>query len=272
MTVREDVAFLVGSESRVAILRSLRDASRRPTELADSCSCARETAQRTVSAFVERGWAEKVTDDGEYGLTPAGTMVANGYDDFESTVAVAGDLSVFLSHVGDVAVDLGPDVLRGLNATTATKGDPHAAVNRLLEVMGTEPPESFYGIAPIVSGIINEGAERIIGPESTVELIIDESVLEVSASEYPEALEAAYELDQFELYVSPEELDFGLLMVDNHVIFGAYDEMGNLVACVDGTDERFVSWAEDVYARYRAESRRAAEETSVSDSAAGDDA
>ncbi|RDI70279.1 helix-turn-helix transcriptional regulator [Halopelagius longus] len=272
MTVREDVAFLVGSESRVSILRSLRDAPQRPTELADCCSCARETAQRTVSAFVERGWAEKVADDGEYALTPAGTMVANGYDDFESTVAVACDLSVFLSHVGDVAVDLDPDVLRGLNATTATKGDPHAAVNRLLEVMGTEPPESFYGITPIVSGIVNEGAEQIIGPDSTVELIIDESVLAVSASEYPEALDAAYELDQFELFVCPEELGFGLLIVDGHVLFGAYDEMGNLVACVDGTDERFVSWAEDVYARHREKSRRAAEATPPSDSAPDDDA
>lgn len=259
MSAREAIAFLVGSESRVAILRSLCEASRSPTELADACSCARETAQRTVSAFVERGWAAKVTDEGTYGLTPAGEMVADGYEEFESTVDIAEELSVFLSHVSGIEFDLDPDVLRALNATTATKGDPHAATDRLLDVLGDEPPDSFYGITPIVSGIVNKSAEEVVGPNSTFELIIDESTLELSSEEYPEALETAHELDQFDLFVSPEDVTFGLLIIDGHVQVGAYDEMGNLVSSLDGTHDRFVSWAEDVYARYRETARRPTE-------------
>ena len=254
MSAREEIAFLVGSESRVAILRVLREQPHRPSELATECSCARETAQRTVSAFVDRGWAEKETDGGRYALTAAGDMVADGYDEFEATVAVADRFSELLGNVGDVVADLDPVVLRRLHGTTATSDNPHAPINRFLTVTGSDYVDDFRGITPIVSRIFNEAAERIIGPESSVELVIDERVFETSASEYPDDLARAYELDQFQLFVSPKRLEFGLMLVDGHAYFAAYDDQGNLLASVDGTDEAFVEWAEQTYGRYRSNS------------------
>lgn len=254
MSARDEIAFLVGSESRVAILRALRKHPHRPSELATECSCARETAQRTVSAFAERGWAEKETDDGRYALTAAGEMVANGYEEFEATVAVADRFSVLLANVGSVVADLDPVVLRRLHGTTATSDNPHAPINRFLTVAGSDYVDEFRGITPIVSRIFNEAAERIIGPESSVQLVIDERVFETSASEYPEDLTRAYELDQFQLFVSPKRLEFGLMLVDGHAYLAAYDEQGNLIASIDGTDDDFVDWAERTYARYRTDS------------------
>lgn len=254
MSARDEIAFLVGSESRVAILRTLRKQPYRPSELATECSCARETAQRTVSAFVDRGWAEKETEDGRYALTPAGDMVADGYDEFEATVAVADRFSVLLANVGDVAADLDPVVLRRLHGTTATSDNPHAPINRFLTVAGSDYVEEFRGVTPIVSRIFNEAAERIIGPDSNVQLVIDERVFETSASEYPDDLARAYELDQFDLFVSPKRLEFGLMLVDGHAYLAAYDDQGNLMASVDGTDDDFVGWAERTYARYRSNS------------------
>lgn len=252
MTAREEIAFLVGSQTRVAILRTLRRAPRRPTELADECSCARETAQRTVSAFAERGWVEKREDDGRYALTAAGDVVAEGYDEFEATVDVADSLSVLLSNLGGVVSDLDPVVLGRLDRATATDDDPHGPLTRFLTVIGDDHVSEFRGITPIVSRIFNDAAERVIGPDSNVELVIDESVFETSAAEYPEDLERAFELDQFRLFVSPDRLDFGLMLVDGRAFLGAYDDQGNLIASVDGTDDGFVAWAERTYRRYRA--------------------
>lgn len=254
MSTRDEIAFLVGSESRVAILRALRKQPYRPSELAMECSCARETAQRTVSAFVDRGWAEKETEDGRYALTAAGDMVADGYDEFEATVAVADRFSVLLANVGSVVADLDPVVLRRLHGTAATSDNPHAPINRFLTVAGSDYVDEFRGVTPIVSRIFNEAAERIIGPDSNVQLVIDERVFETSASEYPDDLARAYELDQFELFVSPQRLEFGLMLVDGHAYLAAYDDRGNLMASVDGTDDDFVAWAERTYARYRSDS------------------
>ena len=254
MSARDEIAFLVGSESRIGILRALRNQPHRPSELSAECSCARETAQRTVSAFVDRGWAEKETEDGRYALTAAGEMVAEGYDEFEATVAVADRFSVLLANVGSVVADLDPVVLRRLHGTAATSDNPHAPINRFLTVTGSEYVDDFRGITPIVSRVFNEAAERIIGPESSVQLVIDERVFETSASEYPDDLARAYELDQFQLFISPKRLEFGLMLVDGHAYLAAYDDQGNLIASVDGTDDDFVDWAERTYARCRADS------------------
>ncbi|SFR72441.1 Predicted transcriptional regulator, contains HTH domain [Halogeometricum rufum] len=255
MSARGEIAFLVGSESRVAVLRALRDQPYRPSELAAECSCARETAQRTVTAFADRGWVEKLTDDGRYALTAAGDVVAESYDEFEATVAVADRLSVLLSNLGDVAVDLDPVVLDRLHAAEATADNPHAPINRFLTVAGEEHVERFRGITPIVSRIFNEAAARVIGPESSVELVVDEAVLETSASEYPDDLERAFELDQFRLFVAPAKLDFGLMIIDGHAYLAAYDSQGTILASVDGTDDEFVAWAERTFRRYRESAR-----------------
>lgn len=256
MSARGEIAFLVGSESRVAILETLRGSPHRPTELAQECSCARETAQRTVSAFADRGWVEKRAEDRRYALTAAGEVVADGYEEFEATVTVADRLSVLLSNLGDVVSDLDPVVLRRLHDTTATGDDPHAPINRFLTVTGDGPVDRLRGITPIVSRVFNEAAKRVIGPESDVELVIDEGVFETSADEYPDDLERAFDLDQFRLFVSPRTLGFGLLLVDGHALLGAYDGHGNLIATVDGTDSEFYQWAENAYCRHRAEAER----------------
>lgn len=269
MSAREEIAFLVGSESRVAVIRALRNRPYRPTELATECSCARETAQRTVTAFAERGWVEKLTDDGRYALTAAGDVVADSYDEFEATVDVADRLSVLLSNLGDVAAGLDPVVLDRLHAAEATADNPHAPINRFLTVTGEDHVERFRGITPIVSRIFNEAAAQVIGPESSVELVIDESVLETSASEYPDDLERAFELDQFELFVAPTKLDFGLMLTDGHAYLAAYDSQGTVVASVDGTDDEFVEWAEETFRRYRESARPFAAMREVGDAPVG---
>lgn len=250
MTAREDISFLGGSELRVEILFALRADVATATELAERCSCARETAQRTVSAFVERGWAEKVSPEAGYRLTRAGGLVANGYEDFEACVSVSREYREFLVTLSDVDLDLDCRQLQELDLTRATAENPHAPINRFREVVGEEPVEEFFGITPVVSRMFNDAASRVIGPDSRIELVVDEGVLTTSASEFPEDLERAERLDQFTLYVSPEPVTFGLMVVDGHAYLGAYDG-GTLVASVDGRTDDFREWARDTYERVR---------------------
>jgi predicted transcriptional regulator len=251
MSAREDIAFLVGSEVRINLLRRLRSAPARPSDLADHCSCARETAQRTVSGFTDRGWAEKVGDTDRYRLTHAGEMIAGSYAEFEECVDVTTRFRHLLANLDGRVDGLTCEVLAETTRTRATPENPHASVNRLLELMDREQIDTLRGVTPIVSRVFNQAAADVIGPETDVDLIIDRDVLDASTAEYPEALKRAERLPGFTLYVSPEEVGFGLVVIDGHAWLGAYDDQGNLVASADDDGGPFLPWVRDAFARIR---------------------
>ena len=254
MSTREDIAFLVGSECRVETLRALDEESLRPSRLAERVSCARETAHRNLSGFVERSWVRK--HNGPYELTTAGRMVLDRYDDLERTVENADRLTVFLENIGRITDRIDPEQLAEQTVTTSTPEQPHAPIERWLDIVDGVVDE-YYGIAPIVSRVFNEAAEQAIGEETLMELVIDQSVLEASREQFPDAFELALELDQFTLWISPIDIDFGLAISDGYVWLAAYDDLGNVVASVDGDDDAFVEWAHEIYEAHRDRSRRA---------------
>lgn len=255
MNARDDISFLAGSETRIDVLRALRTTASRPSELADQCGCARETAQRAVGAFVKRGWAKKLSTEEGYRLTRAGEFVANSYDRFEECMVVSNRFRTLLRNLGTTTSEIDCDTLAEATYTEATAENPHAPLDRFVSVVGEEPVGEFYGITPIVSRVFNQAADRVIGDDTVVQLIVDRDVLTASVQEYPEALERAEELGGFTLYVSKQPIEFGLLLVDGHAYLGAYDEHGNLVASADGTGDKFVSWSERTFddVRKRAE-------------------
>ena len=258
MTAREDVAFLVGSNCRVGMLNALSDEPLGPSALADTVSCARETAQRNLAGFADRDWVRK--EDGTYRLTTAGRMVLQTYTQLERTVESAKQLSVFFANCDGIVDEVDPELLAEQTITTSTPDHPHAPIERWLRLVDGVVDE-YYGITPIVSQVFNQAAENAIGPETEMELVIDESVLETSQERFPDALELAFDLDQFTLWIAPYELDFGLAIVDDTAWLAAYDEMGNVVASVDGDNDRFVSWARDCYRRHCGQSTLAEPES-----------
>lgn len=252
MTAREDIAYLVGSECRVETLRELREDSLRPSTLAERVSCARETAQRNLAGFTERSWVQK--QHSSYRLTTAGQMVLKRYERLEQTVENAKNLDVFLSNVGAVADEVDTDLLAAQTVTTSTSENPHAPIERWLTLVD-DVVDDYYGVTPIVSRVFNEAAERAIGSDTHMELVIDESVLQTSKEKFPDALALALELEQFTLWIVPRELEYGLTIADDHVWFAAYDDFGNIVASVDGDDEQFVTWAYGQYEELREQSQ-----------------
>lgn len=268
MNAREDVAFLVGSQSRESILRALAEEPRRPTELAKVCDCARETAQRTLAGFCDRGWVQK--SDRLYHLTPGGEMVFERYEALIDTVECTDRMGEFLTNAGNICDDIPHEVLDEVTVTSAVDNDPHAPINRYLTVLGREPVGRFRGVSPVVSRVFNEAAEEVLGPETEMELIIDQGVLDRSKAEYQEAFELGKELDQFSLRLVDEEVDFGLLLVDGHALVAAYDKYGNMVALVDGDAPEVVAWVEELYESLRARSIPVDDDTSaVGDTSTG---
>ncbi|WP_435156033.1 transcriptional regulator FilR1 domain-containing protein [Haladaptatus sp. DFWS20] len=84
-----------------------------------------------------------------------------------------------------------------------------------------------------------------------IELIIDETVLDISRSIYKSAFADALNDDDFSLFVSPDDLSFGLAVFDDRALVGAYSESGQLQACLESRDDEFVKWATERYDEHR---------------------
>lgn len=252
MNARADIAYLVGSDNRVEILRALCEGSYGPSELASECSCARETAHRNLAGFLDRGWVAR--DDGAYRLTVSGQMVVDQYGRLESTVEGASRMRRFFRHAPSAFRDLPVSLLSTVRLETATPENPHAPITRFRATLGDRTLERFRGLTPVVSPLFNDAASTVLGPETDAELVIDESVLQVSETEYAEALQQAFSLDGFTLLVAPDPLDCGLVLADGRAFVCVYDE-GTVVASLDSDDETFVEWVAERYATERERGR-----------------
>ena len=255
MGPREHVAFLVGSANRVRILEALREQPYRQCELTEACDLSRSTAHRALDGLEGRGWVEQAA--GEYRLTVGGDLVLARYEALETAIARIDEWGPFLNRVGDPADTLPLAALQNATLVRSTAENPHAAAAHFADALATSAADVFYGISPVVSPRFNEAAEGLIAAGTEMELIVDESVFDTSSTEYADDLDRAFSLDSFTLYVSPDDIGFGLTILDERAMIGAYDDRGVLRECLDTTDESLRAWAYDIYDDHRAAARRA---------------
>lgn len=255
MGPREHVAFLVGSPNRVRILETLRERPRRKCELTEEHELSRSTIHRALDGLERREWIR--TDDGTYRLTAGGTFVLDQYNALEATIERVDQWGPFLNRLGDAGRTLPPAALDGARVIASRPENPHAALTYFADTLTASDSETFYGVSPVVSPVLNEAAQGLIEAGAEMELVIDTSVLDTSRTAYPDALEDAHALPNFELYLSPDELSFGLAILDERVLVGAYDRRGVLRECLDGTNEPLRTWARERYEGLRASATHA---------------
>lgn len=246
----EHVAFLAGSENRVQILETLHDRPRRQCELVCECGLSRSTVHRALDGLAEREWIHN--EGGVYRLTVGGRLVLDQYELLETTIERVDEWGSFLQNLGETATTLPAAALDDAQLVSNVPENPHAAISHVADVFVTSDVDTFYGISPVVSPVLNHGARELATSGTEMEYLIDRSVLDASQSAYPDALAVAHSLDRFTLYLYPDELTFGLAVLDDRVLVSTYDAHGSLHECLDGTDEALVRWANDVYEDYRA--------------------
>ena len=255
MTARDDIKYLSGSEYRVRLLDTLQE-SKRPGDIVDEQSASRATVQRTLTGFTERGWVQKERETGCYRLTTAGKLVHGAYHelaDVVETVEEAGESLSLLEHI-EPSIPL--ESVRRASVTVATPKAPHAAMERYFDAIESLPNIDFlYGISPILSPVLGDTHEELIGSDVPTELVIDEETFEKVRNTDFERMNDSLSIETFTLYVFPGSIEFGLGIVGEHVFVGAYDNYGRHRANLDGDDDALIEWAQTVYDKYRREAR-----------------
>jgi predicted transcriptional regulator len=255
MTARDDIKYISGSEYRVQLLDTLQE-PKRPSDIVDEQSASRATVQRTLTGFTERGWVQKERETGCYRLTTAGKLVHGAYHelaDVVETVEEAGESLSLLEHI-EPSIPL--ESVRRASVTVATPKAPHAAMERYFDAIESLPDiDSLYGISPILSPVLGDTHEELIGSDVPTELVIDEETFEKVRNTDFERMNDSLSIETFTLYVFPGSIEFGLGIIGEHVFVGAYDNYGRHRANLDGNDEALIEWAQTVYDKYRREAR-----------------
>ncbi|WP_254822427.1 helix-turn-helix transcriptional regulator [Haloglomus halophilum] len=249
MDAREGVAFLTGSEGRVAVLRLLAETPCRPCELRERTEASRTAIHRALTGFEERGWVRK--DDNRYALTAAGRHVHEQYEELAAAVETGDRFSEFLTtfpRADDLPFPFDGEV------RVATPTEPQAPRTFFHDRLPADA-DRFRGFTPVLTQRLAESLEPTVEAGTEVELVYDESYARQALQSYPETMELAMRTDSVTIHVVPDSIEAGLAIVDGEVFLKAYGSRGDLRACLHSTDERLHGWASDWFEQVRSGSR-----------------
>ncbi|PSP72186.1 transcriptional regulator [Halobacteriales archaeon QS_3_64_16] len=252
MDPQEDIAFLAGSPNRVYLLRELRERPGRGAELARRCSLPRSTVHRCLDGLATRGWVEK--SNGQHRLTAPGELVLSAYEDLAETIAVSTTHREMLTQLGDIGRTLPTEAIAEASVIEATPENPYATIEHYVDVLKSGSFDRMRGIVPISARLLNDAGRPLLEANVGIEIVIDEGVLETARESHPDAHQFGLDSETLALYVHPQTLSFGLAILDaERALVGAYDEQGNPRACLDGTNDALIEWANEAYECHRQE-------------------
>lgn len=250
--VIRDLQFLTGSRHRETVLAELCEASLRPAELCDRVDATRTTVQRILAGFRERTWVEKV--DGEYRATMTGRRIDEQYRSLRETVERADGFAPLATHLGEFDEPIPPEAFEHGTVTAATDGEPLAAVDRIVEWLEASGGRHVQTTTPIVANTFNETVAGQLTAGLSVDMVIDENVLERSASQFETALERGQDHEDVTVTVLQEPLSDGLIVRSDAAAIVAYDETNNVRAILESTESTVIEWVRE---RFEATKARA---------------
>lgn len=247
-------AFLAGSPERRRLLTHLRDTSASPADLADALPIARRTIQRHLGRFVDRGWAEK--DDGLYRLTVTGALVLEEHETYLDTVGRIEAFASFFEHLPDRDHAPDPRWLEDATLTEATPENPQAPVREYVRRVREFDTDRIRMLSPVLSRLFHDAHAKLALDGVHTELVLSEAMIERARELNPAEFSIVVSVGVLDLYRHPEDIAFGLTIGEDRLLMGAYDEAGQLQACVDADDPEFVRWGARLFERYRDRSAR----------------
>ncbi|WP_276257348.1 helix-turn-helix transcriptional regulator [Haloglomus litoreum] len=239
MDAREGIAFLTGSEGRVAVLRALAEAPCRPCELRERTDASRTAIHRALSGFEEYGWVRK--PDERYALTAAGRQVHERYEDLATAVDHGDRFSEFLAAF-PLADEL-PFPFEG-EVRVATPTEPQAAETFFFERL-PDDADCFRGFTPVLTRRLIDSFEPTVEAGTAIELVYDESIAQRALEAYPETMALAKRSENVTIHVVQGPIEGGLALVDGEVFLKSYGSRGDLRACLHSTDDQLREWATD---------------------------
>jgi predicted transcriptional regulator len=181
----DDVAFLVRSPNRGAVLTALATSAADRAELRERVGASRVTVGRITTDLERRGWVERTGT--EYRATRAGRVVAAAYERFLETVDTTRRLDPLLEFLPVESFEFDLTELADAEVVTPTPTSPGRHLARLRELFDTsdEAWMVVHAVAPRVvassyrasrtNGLLTRG---VVTPDVTEAMRADATVRE----------------------------------------------------------------------------------------------
>lgn len=254
MPPREPAQFLADSPDRVALLTHLRETPGSPSTVADALSMSHRSVQRNLSRLAERGWVEK--RDGDYQLTTTGTLIAKEHANYLDALSHIEEYDAFFRHLPDHEHAPDPRWLRDATFVAATPEDPQAPVHHYVETVRAFETETVRMLSPVLSRLFHNAHAKLALRGVHTELVLSPAMIERAHELNPTEFDLIVSLTVLDLYRHPEPIAVGLTLSGRRVLISAYDDRGQMQACIESADTTLLDWADDLYERYRKRSER----------------
>ncbi|MFC6953810.1 helix-turn-helix domain-containing protein [Halorubellus litoreus] len=241
VTPLEEVEFLARSEYRVEVLELLHGTPREYSDLRAGTPASNATVHRILSEFRDRGWVRRTRR--EYELTVPGTFVVETFDDVLTRIAAETRLRGIWQWIPAGFLDDDLEPYRDAVVTTASPSDPFVADERCASFL--RQTSTLRGFDAVVSSprSVRVLAERILDGLA-VEFIVTPAVIERLEESYPETYRTVTASDHFTLWSNGDLPLVQLMIFDDRVGIGGYDDRtGKLAVYVDTDDSAVRDWA-----------------------------
>ncbi|WP_290811958.1 winged helix-turn-helix domain-containing protein [Halovivax sp.] len=251
-----EVAFLVRSDHRVAVLEELADRPADRNDLRAATGASSPTMGRILADFEERRWI--VRNGPTYELTAPGEFVADRLREFRDAVRIERtlrDVAQWLPHEID---GFGLELFTDAVVSRPGPGYPYQPVERFAQLLHETERMRGFGMAILKSSNLEAFFERAL-EDLDCEYVYPPAVFEAVRSwDERTVTEAAARADYTVLLHDDLPLSewCGVCILDERVSICCYDpETGLLRALVDTESAEMRAWAASLFDRYRAEAR-----------------
>jgi len=247
----EEVEFLARSPARVRILEALQEGGTvGKDELSRKLNVSRTTQMRNHRALESHGWIEETSQG--YRLSPCGSYVAEELLDLVDTVTAAKRLQPVLQWLDPDDVDLDLSALSDAKITLSTATNPYAPVEAHVDKLRSAT--FARALLPEVGRAAAEASlERVRSSGSQFEAILTERVANrvTTDSRFTDVVEAARNLDRYDIYVTTATVPYYLGIVDETVQLGVSDDNHLPRALLEISSDSVREWADEQYSTYR---------------------
>lgn len=237
--------FIARSPTRWHVMRALHETPRQPRALVDAAATSRRSVQRTLAELTDRGWARK--ENGRYRLTSNGKVVFDVHERYIERLDLVGRHEPLFRHLPRAHLPE-PEWLRGAESTYATTERPQKPTCEYIEWVGEQSCARLRCLAPGYNSFVTDAHAELLDGETDIVRIVGAPS---NGDQCP-----IVDRDSFELHVHPDRIRFGLTLTEQWGAIRAYDERTRLCAFVRSTDERLLSWLEELFELYRCQSRQ----------------
>lgn len=232
-------SILSGLIKRDKLIKTLLSGVENKRELADKVSVSRATVDRALRELEELDIV--VSEGSHYQLTQFGYQSFHLYRDIINAYENIIQISDILENLSDGTI-LSTGALVGGTIVRASISAPNGPDNHLASTMENSPKLHFW--PPVIDrNILSTLHKNTIEEEKKCIIFLDERLVERLWVKEEDLWKPLVNSSKSTVFQMPNKPPFALMVSEECMIIGIYDDYGSLTGIIENDSEQAISWA-----------------------------